>query len=171
MTCNQPLLGTPSSICLLALSQQSEDFSYWVILVSVGKAVPFHIIAPSSLIVGKTVFLYVLLVLRLQARLPTIYQSRNSHLYYFSDNGVFRIHLTSELIATDFQSQFHPSTWCLIDSNLSLDTVPVFIQDLDLFILQASSPRPHRFEWAKKATSPVRRYFMKSWTLSELFVG
>jgi hypothetical protein len=43
--------------------------------------------------VGKTAFLYVLLVLRLQARLPTIYQSRDTHLYYFADNGVFLIHL------------------------------------------------------------------------------
>ena len=171
MTCNQPLLGTPSSICLLALSQQSEDFSYWVILVSVGKAVPFHFIAASSLIVGKTVFLFVLLVLRLQARLTTIYQSRNSHLYYFADNGVFLINLIPEPIATNFKSQFHPSTWCLIDSNQSLDTVPVFIQDLNLFIVQASSPRPHHFKWTKKATSPVRRYFMKPWTLSELYAG
>lgn len=121
--------------------------------------------------IGKTVFLYVLLVLRLQARLPTIYQSRDSHLYYFADNGVFLIHLIPGLIAINFKSQFSPSTWCLIDSNQSLDTVPVFIQDLDLFIVQASSPRTHRFEWTKKATSPVRRYFMKSWTLSELLVG
>jgi len=121
--------------------------------------------------IGKTVFLFVLLVLRLQARLATIYQSRSSHLYYFADNGVFVIHLTPDLIATNFISQFHPSTWCLIDSNLALDTVPVFIQDLGLFIVQASSPRPHRFEWIKKQTSPVRRYFMETWTLSELFAG
>ncbi|KAF8221560.1 hypothetical protein L208DRAFT_1414824 [Tricholoma matsutake] len=119
--------------------------------------------------IGKTAFLYVLLVLRLQARLPTIYQSRDTYLYYFADNGVFRIHLPG-LVATNFKSQFYPSTWCLIDSNQSLDTVPVFIQDLDLFIVQASSPRP-RFEWMDKATSPVLRYFMKSWTLSELLVG
>ncbi|KIL65205.1 hypothetical protein M378DRAFT_162471 [Amanita muscaria Koide BX008] len=121
--------------------------------------------------IGKTVLLYVLLVLRLQARLPTIYQSRKDHLYYFANDGVFKIDLTRGLIATDFKSQFDRSTWCLIDSNQSLDTVPGFIQDLDLFMVHASSPRPHRFEWIKKATRPVARYFMKSWTLSELLVG
>jgi hypothetical protein len=115
------------------------------------------------------VLLYVLLVLRLQAQLPTIYQSRASHLYYFADDGVYLINLTPSLIATNFK--FHKSTWCLIDSNLSLDTVPVFIQDLDLFIVQASSSRPHRYAWIDKATGPVYQYFMKPWTLPELLVG
>src|SRR5258708_37013820 len=73
-------------------------------LVLVSKAVSYHIIAISSLIVGKTAFLYVLLVLRLQTRLPTIFQSEETHLYYFDDNGVFR--MTTELIATDFTSRF-----------------------------------------------------------------
>jgi hypothetical protein len=114
------------------------------------------------------VLLYVLLVLRLQAQLPTIYQSRASHLYYFADDG-YLINLTPSLIATNFK--FHKSTWCLIDSNLSLDTVPVFIQDLDLFIVQASSSRPHRYAWIDKATGPVYQYFMKPWTLPELLVG
>ncbi|KIL69261.1 hypothetical protein M378DRAFT_773366 [Amanita muscaria Koide BX008] len=121
--------------------------------------------------IGKTVLLYVLLVLRLQAQLPTIYQSRASHLYYFADDGVYLINLTPSLIATNFKSQFHKSTWCLIDSNQSLDTVPMFIQDLDLFIVQASSPRPHCYAWIDKATGPVYRYFMKPWTLPELLVS
>ena len=108
----------------------------------------------SSIGVGKTVLLYVLLVLRLQARLPTIYQSRDTHLYYFADDGVYLINLTPSPIATNFKSQFHKSTWCLIDLNQSLDTVPVFIQDLALFIVQASSPRPHRYAWIDKATGP-----------------
>ena len=150
--------------------QKIGRLSYLVTPALVSKAVSYHIIATLSLIVGKTAFLYVLLVLRLQARLPTIYQSRKTHLYYFADNGVFQIHLPG-LVATDFKSQLHPSTWCLIDSNQSLDAVPVFIQDLDLFIVQASSPRPHCFAWMNKATGPVLRYFMKSWTLSELLVG
>ena len=115
--------------------------------------------------------LYVLLVLRLQAQLPTIYQSRASHLYYFADDGVYLIKLIPSLISTNFKSQFHKSTWCLIDSNQSLDVVPVFIQDQDLFIVQASSPRPHCYAWIDKATGPVYWYFMKPWTFPELLVG
>jgi hypothetical protein len=118
------------------------------------------------------------LVLRLQARLPTIYQSRDTHLYYFAEDGVYLINLIPSPIATN--AQFDSSTWCLVDSNQSLDTVPVFIQDLDLFIVQASQsrypvchtpPRPDRSAWIDKATRPVWQYFMKSWTLPELLVG
>ena len=139
-------------------------------LVLVSEAVSYHIIATSSISVGKTALLYVLLVLRLQAQLPTIYQSRDSHLYYFADDGVYLIILIPRLIATDFKSQYHKSTWCLIDSNQSIDTVPMFIQDLDLFTVQASSLCPHRYAWIDK-TRPISQYFMKSWTLTELLVG
>jgi hypothetical protein len=117
------------------------------------------------------VFLYVLLVLRLQAGLPTIYQSRNTHLYYFTQDGVFELNLTGYFIATRFRSQIPRSTWCLIDSNQDLSTVPVFIQDLNLFIVQSSSPRQDRLEWTKKQSRTTMDYFLKPWTLSELFVG
>ena len=136
-------------------------------LVLVSEAVSYHIIATSSISVGKTVLLYVLLVLRLQAQLLTIYQSRDFNLYYFANNGIYLISLTLSCIATNFKSQAHKSTWCLI----SLDTVPVFIQDLDLFIVQASSHGPHRYAWIDKATGPVYQYFMNPWTLPELLVG
>ena len=168
MTSNQPLW--PLTL-LLALFQKTGGSFCLVTLVLVSEAVSYHIMATSSISLGKTVFLYVLLVLRLQAQHPTIYQSRDTHLYYFADDGVYLINLTLRPIATNFGSQFHKSTWCLIDSNQSLDTVPVFIQDLDLFIVQASSPCPHRYAWTDKATGPVYRYVMQSWTLTELLVG
>ncbi|KAF8634335.1 hypothetical protein AX17_004213 [Amanita inopinata Kibby_2008] len=121
--------------------------------------------------IGKTAFLYVLLVLRLQARLPTIYLSRPSYLYYFANNGVYLFNLTPYPIAGTFESWFHKSTWCLIDSNWSLDTVPGPILDLNLFIVQASSPRPHRYTWIDKVGRQVSWYFMKPWTPHELLVG
>ena len=156
---------------LLALFQKTGGSSCLVTLVLVSEAVSYHIIATSFISVGKTVLLYVLLVLRLRAQLPTIYQSRGTHLYYFADDGVYVINLTPRPIATNFTSQFHKSTWCLIDSNDELDSIPGFIRDQDLFIVQASSPRPHRYAWTDKASGSVFRYFMKSWTLSELLVG
>jgi len=172
MTWKSTTSNRPSTF-LLALFQKTGGSSYLVTLVLVSEAVSYHITATSSISVGKTVLLCVLLVLRLQAQLPTIYQSRASHLYYFADDGVYLINLTPSSIATNFKPQFHKSTWCLIDSNQSLDTVPVFIQDLDLFIVQASEspPRQHRYAWIDKATGPVFQYFMKSWTLPELLVG
>jgi hypothetical protein len=115
------------------------------------------------------VFLYVLLVLRLQACRPTIYQSRKTRLYYFTEDGVFRLDPSGSFDPTDFQVS--PSTWCLIDSNQELSTVPVFIQDLNLFIVQSSSPRQDRLEWTKKQSRETMDYFLKPWTLSELFVG
>ena len=153
------------------LFRKLGHLSCLVTQVLVSKVVSYHVVTILSVGVGKTAFLYVLLVLRLQARLPTIFQSRDSHLYYFTEDNVSIVHLTQGLVATTFKSQFDRLTWCLIDSNHSLNTVPMFIQDLDLFTVQASSPRPYRWAWMDKATSPVVRYFMKTWTLSELLVG
>jgi len=167
MVLRQPLSRTPSYAFLLTLFQNSGGLSCLVILVLVSKTVSYRIIVTSSISVGKTAFLYVLLVLRLQAQLPTIYQSRDTYLYYFANDGVYRINL----IPSPIDAQFHESTWCLIDSNQSLGTVPVFIQDLGLFIVQASSLSPGHLKWARKTTGPVLQYFMKPWSLSELLVG
>ena len=120
---------------------------------------------------GKTVFLYVLLVLRLQAGLPTIFQSHPNHLYYFGGDGVFKIRITEFPDATDLRPLISPSTWCLVDSNLELTTVPMYIQYFDCFIVQSSSPRQDRLEWTNKQSLKPTWYFLKPWTLSELFVG
>ena len=69
------------------------------------------------------------------------------------------------------QSRVPPATWCLIDFNLDVSTVPTFIQDLGLFIVQSSSPRQDHLEWTKKQSRATMEYFLKPWTLSELLVG
>ena len=122
---------------------------------------------------GKTVWLNVVLILRLQAGLPTIYQSHPDRLYFFSKEGVFKCNCSPGHIPNpcEFRRRIPESTWCLIDCNQDLVGVPMFIQQLRLFIVQASSLRSDHLKWTNKATSLVIRYFMKPWTLSELIVG
>jgi hypothetical protein len=120
---------------------------------------------------GKTVWLCLLLVLRIHARLPTIYQFRENYFYYFHAEGVSIISVDKSLIATDIRNQFDPSTWCLVDSNLRLGAMPGFIQDLDFFIVQAASSRQHHLIWTDKVSRPVRRYYMKVWDIPELIAG
>jgi hypothetical protein len=61
---------------------------------------------------GKTVWLCLLLVLRIHACLPTIYQFRENYFYYFHAQGIYIISVDKSLVATDIHNQFHPSTWC-----------------------------------------------------------
>jgi hypothetical protein len=122
-------------------------------------------------LIGRTIWLYLVLVLRLEAGLPTIFQSQPNRLFVFDDKGVHKLKYSSSTDAFEFKAGFAPSTWCLIDSNLRLNTVPGLILDLVLFIVQASSPRLDRIEWTKKESQPVLKYFLKPWTVSELILG
>jgi hypothetical protein len=92
-------------------------------------------------------------------------------LFVFDDKGVHQLKYSASTDALEFKAEFAQSTWCLIDSNLTLTTVPGFILDLGFFIVQASSPRPERIEWVKKVSQPVLEYFLKPWTPSELIMG
>jgi len=120
---------------------------------------------------GKTIWLYLALVLRLEAGLPTIFQSLPNRLFFFNDEGVHILKYSLSASAMDFKAEFPPSTWCLVDSNLELNTVPGFIRNLSLFVVQASSPRPERIEWEKKEQRASLEYFLKPWTPSELIMG
>jgi hypothetical protein len=127
---------------------------------------------PPHSYLGKSSLLQVTLVQRLQAGLPTIYQSVKRHLFFFSKDGVFKCDFTlGSIDEYEFMTFVPKSTWCLVDSNRDLISVPVFITSLGLFIVQAASPRFHRVDWVDKAARPVMRFFMKPWELSELFVG
>jgi len=61
--------------------------------------------------------------------------------------------------------------WCLVDSNDKLETVPEDIYSLGTFIVQSVSPRNKRVDWWTKYPPPVRSFFMKEWSLSELIMG
>ena len=97
-------------------------------------------------------WLLVVLILHLQAGLPTIYQSRTDHMYVFNDEGVFKF-LCGYLGEPDWfepkRCTPSPTTWALIDSNQNLINVPMTYQN-NFFIVQTPSPRPDRFAWQRK---------------------
>ncbi|KAF9048103.1 hypothetical protein BDZ89DRAFT_1058044 [Hymenopellis radicata] len=71
---------------------------------------------------------------------------------------------------TLFRSLVPEETWCLIDSNNQLTSVPVYLVDSRRFVIQAASPRIRRMEWMQKV--PHSQYFlMKPWDCSELIAA
>jgi hypothetical protein len=111
------------------------------------------------------------LVFRLQRGLPTILQFRPGKLFYFSESGVHEFSYQENSNPTPFRDTIDSSTWCLVDTNLNLGTVPTFLTLLRTFIVQASSPRDARTKWDSKYGSAVIRYYMAPWSISEIITG
>ena len=70
-----------------------------------------------------------------------------------------------------FRKAISPEYWCLVDSNREVPDVPVFLAKTRAFIVQATSPRDDRMQWAKKYEPLTIMYFMKNWSLAELIMG
>ncbi len=132
---------------------------------------PFHSLSssadpnPQS---GKTIFLIWILVRRLTLRLPTVLQIRPHQALLFHENG---ISVFQDLIdnGTYLGLKFanpRSKIWVLVDSNNILDKpTGVFRMGRPFFVLQVAS-RGDPFEWAKKVY--FDRFYMKTWTLSEV---
>ncbi|PBK71841.1 hypothetical protein ARMSODRAFT_1083199 [Armillaria solidipes] len=117
--------------------------------------------------IGKTIFLYYVLLLRLQASQPTILITHPERVIVFLRRGPFSISMA------DFEDamQVIPTTaWCLVDANESLETVPETIINTPFFILQAALPKRKHLQWANK-TIGILQYVMKPFSLSELIIG
>ncbi|KAK0463204.1 uncharacterized protein EV420DRAFT_1160643 [Desarmillaria tabescens] len=117
--------------------------------------------------IGKSIFLYYVLLLRLQASKPTILVTHPEKVTVFLRRGVFSISMA------DFEDviQVIPATaWCLVDTSESLKTVPAAIYNTPFFVLQATAPKRKHLEWQNKVLG-VHKYIMKPFSLSELIIG
>ncbi|KAK0216048.1 hypothetical protein IW262DRAFT_1397581 [Armillaria fumosa] len=117
--------------------------------------------------IGKSIFLYYILLLRLQAKKPTILVLNPNVVTIFLQQGVFSVgimHFNS--VAMLIPS----SAWCLVDSNGESTHPPQCIIYSPFFIVQAASPIKPHIAWKDK-TLGVWEYFMKPFSLSELIVG
>ncbi|KAH8109926.1 hypothetical protein DFH11DRAFT_1623885, partial [Phellopilus nigrolimitatus] len=119
--------------------------------------------------IGKSLFLHFILCLRMLAGQPTVLQTQPENLYILNDEGVFRVDCPIRASLNVFQDFLPRSTWCLVDSTLHMKGVSAVALGLQLFIVQAASPRKDHLKWLKK--SSASKYFMKPWTLSELIAG
>ncbi|KAK0431669.1 hypothetical protein EV421DRAFT_1852854 [Armillaria borealis] len=116
---------------------------------------------------GKSIFLYYILLLRLQAKQPTILVRHPEKVTVFLQQGVFSVSMA------DFTSvaKLIPDTaWCLIDSNQMLQGVPLSITETPFFIVQAARARIDHLQWKNQVVG-IHQYVMKPFTLSELIVG
>ncbi|KIL71128.1 hypothetical protein M378DRAFT_201760 [Amanita muscaria Koide BX008] len=124
--------------------------------------------------IGKSLWLIVVLVLRILAGYPTIYYSSSNILYIFNADGLYRVDPTNlefKRARAPFYKAISPQYWCLVDCNRDVVDVPFFLSRTRAFIVQTASPRSERIDWVKKYQSTSTRYFTKNWTLPELIIG
>ncbi|KAH7909644.1 hypothetical protein BJ138DRAFT_207100 [Hygrophoropsis aurantiaca] len=124
---------------------------------------------------GKTMFLFVLLAFRPNAKLPTMSQSDPTNLYFFAAKHVYLIqgldaaHSIFPVRCLPPSTRcLPPSTRCLVDANSTFATVPRFITGPKKTIVQSASPRLGRFEWLRRVVYPYTMLYVRLWTISEL---
>ncbi|KIM90408.1 hypothetical protein PILCRDRAFT_1716 [Piloderma croceum F 1598] len=125
--------------------------------------------------IGKSLWLYIVLVLRILAGRPTIYHFGPDICYVFDADGLYEVNFGNTGLQSSGHWQFNNAIsqqdWCLVDSNQTVVSVPPFLASLPIFLVQSASPRSERIEWSKKYNHVHITYCMKNWSLSELIVG
>ncbi|KXS09128.1 hypothetical protein M427DRAFT_141376 [Gonapodya prolifera JEL478] len=117
--------------------------------------------------IGKTYFLFVLLLWRLRSHKPTAFQWSSDGFVYFSQEGV-RFYGASSSSTVSFA----PGAWALADSNQGVQPpCEAFVQQTAAIVIQATSPKEVRYkEWLKQRKGKV--YWMNPWDWPEMwFVG
>lgn len=99
----------------------------------------------------------------------TILQCDSTGFYYFSAKGVVGVDHFGK-------SMPHPvpsGTWALIDSKTKVSEPAQYINGNDppFFVVQATSPRPGRWQSWMKYKAPVENFYMNPFTFEELHVG
>ncbi|KAF8643030.1 hypothetical protein AX16_009274 [Volvariella volvacea WC 439] len=117
--------------------------------------------------IGKTIFLFYTLLLRLHAKKPTLLVMDPHTVTLFLSGGAFNLPLTAISVASPIVPR---DTWCLVDSISDIEDVPGVIVRQDLFTIQAASPRPNCVRWLGK-TVETDRYVMCSFSLAELVIA
>ncbi|KAK0236901.1 hypothetical protein EDD85DRAFT_591153 [Armillaria nabsnona] len=116
---------------------------------------------------GKSIFLYYVLLLRLQAKQPTILVRHPEKVTVFLQQGVFSVSMDD---FTSVAKLIPDNAWCLVDSNQMLQGVPLSITEAPFFIVQAARARRDHLDWQNQVVG-IHQYVMKPFTLSELIVG
>ena len=92
--------------------------------------------------------LVLILVLRIKAGLPTVYQCVTSVLHFFKDDGVYEFKCADDgnpVESSEFRSYVPQlATWALVDSNATLVGIPMLVANR-CFIVQASPPHHVHF--------------------------
>lgn len=121
---------------------------------------------------GTSVFLRYLLCLRLLAKLPTIFVDDKDEYALICDSGAYAIGNTSKRFSRSLSELLPTSTWCLVDSNDAVPTVPDYLLSLGKFVVQAEKMNTKSVEWLDNIdVNSSTRYYMKRWTSYELIAA
>ena len=107
---------------------------------------------------GKSLFLYYVLLRRLESGLPTAFQLTEEEFILFDNEG-FRV-LSSRI-------KFPPDTLGLVDSNAVIESPAPAFQSGTIRIIQATSPKARQWKpWAKEYNAGF--VVMRSWDKDEM---
>ena len=118
---------------------------------------------------GKSIFLFRPLIRRLSLELPTIFQHTPDQALLFHSGGVYEFEQLS--YAGPYtklrSSDPHENIWALIDLNTTLiQPGGVFIERSPFFVVEATSRRNRRLEWAQKTVPKC--FDLSPWTFPEV---
>ncbi|KAF8224751.1 hypothetical protein L208DRAFT_1380972 [Tricholoma matsutake] len=121
--------------------------------------------------IGKTLSLYYFLARCLALGLTTFFQDALDYVWLFDKSGVHS--LDSKMTWVEIRDLSEDSTaWALVDSNSFVkDPAPVlFGHESPFFIVEAASPRKHRWAWVKYHGS-TRYFYANPFSLEEILQG
>ena len=114
---------------------------------------------------GKTIFLYYILVNRLLENKPTVLQNSSSGVFIFNDKGCYMLEASSD---QDYYRIGHQDTWALVDLGEKFAKPANVIVNSSFFLVMASSPQPTRWKDVREHRGPAALWFMKPFSLAEL---
>jgi len=156
---------------LAALKANASKFDAFLVEGQSGIGPPLSFFIPvygTSSLVGKSMFLFWLLMKRLSLKLPTALQVENGYAILFHDGGTSIFTSVTEAVGYIGLRFKDPSSriWALVDSNNDvLRPAPIFRRRGPFFVIGVASRQNH-FEWAKKVYR--RHFYMKTWAFSEV---
>ena len=86
-------------------------------------------------------------------------------IYIFNSVGVWQM---DPFIGVNRLARALPrTTWCLVDSNASMQSMPYTISTLELFTVQAATARRECISWLSKRSTPSSCYLMHPMSIEE----
>ncbi|THU84551.1 hypothetical protein K435DRAFT_400571 [Dendrothele bispora CBS 962.96] len=119
--------------------------------------------------VGKSLFLYYILVERLRAGLPTCFQTVPGSFTFWCEDGVFEIPLGESRLARVGEA-IPTDAWFLVDSSEAYPTPDGSLKNIFVCIVQAASPRADHLRWTDKASTQHFRWCIKPSPLEESLI-
>ncbi|KAI5830968.1 hypothetical protein K523DRAFT_371779 [Schizophyllum commune Tattone D] len=116
--------------------------------------------------IGKTLFLAFSLLRCLERHWTVVLQTNPSLLYIFNSCGVWKVRVEDMDMVGSWYA-LPKATWCLLDSNDALTSVPQLTIDLGFFITQAALPEARRTSWQTKTRMITSDYVMRPMSVEE----